>query len=80
MPRAGLAGGGAQDKDDTRIPQEDGYIIKTPMHRPEAQDFLATLHPMRRMGAVEEIVEAIPYLDTAQFATGSREGPHCPEH
>src|SRR4051812_3556668 len=27
MPRAGLAGGGAQNDDDTRIPEEDGYIF-----------------------------------------------------
>ena len=45
-------------------------IIKTPMHRPEAHDFLATLHPMGRMGTVEDIVEAVLYLDTASFVTG----------
>jgi NAD(P)-dependent dehydrogenase (short-subunit alcohol dehydrogenase family) len=45
-------------------------IIKTPMHHPEAHGFLATLHPMQRMGTIEEIVEAVLYLDTAQFVTG----------
>jgi NAD(P)-dependent dehydrogenase (short-subunit alcohol dehydrogenase family) len=45
-------------------------IIKTPMHRVEAHEFLATLHPMRRMGTVEEIVEAVLFLDTAAFITG----------
>jgi NAD(P)-dependent dehydrogenase (short-subunit alcohol dehydrogenase family) len=45
-------------------------IIKTPMHAPETHDFLATLHPMGRMGAIEEIVEAVLYLETAGFVTG----------
>jgi NAD(P)-dependent dehydrogenase (short-subunit alcohol dehydrogenase family) len=45
-------------------------IIKTPMHPVEAHAFLATLHPMGRMGAVAEIVEAVLYLDTASFVTG----------
>jgi hypothetical protein len=27
--RAGLADGGAQNRDDTRLPQEDGYIMPT---------------------------------------------------
>jgi NAD(P)-dependent dehydrogenase (short-subunit alcohol dehydrogenase family) len=40
-------------------------IIKTPMHSPEAHGFLATLHPAGRMGAIEEIVEAVLYLETA---------------
>src|SRR5216683_3997970 len=45
-------------------------IIKTPMHSPEAHGFLATLHPVGRMGAIEEIVEAVLYLETAGFVTG----------
>jgi NAD(P)-dependent dehydrogenase (short-subunit alcohol dehydrogenase family) len=44
--------------------------IDTPMHRPEAHEFLATLHPMGRMGRVEEVVEAVLYLETAAFVTG----------
>ena len=45
-------------------------IIKTPMHPVETHAFLATLHPMGRMGAVAEIVEAVLYLETADFVTG----------
>jgi NAD(P)-dependent dehydrogenase (short-subunit alcohol dehydrogenase family) len=45
-------------------------IIKTPMHPVETHAFLATLHPMGRMGAVTEIVEAVLYLETADFVTG----------
>jgi NAD(P)-dependent dehydrogenase (short-subunit alcohol dehydrogenase family) len=45
-------------------------IIKTPMHHPDTHDFFAKLHPMRRMGSVEEVVEAVLYLETASFVTG----------
>jgi NAD(P)-dependent dehydrogenase (short-subunit alcohol dehydrogenase family) len=45
-------------------------IIKTPMHPVETHDFFAPLHPMQRMGTIDEIVEAVLYLDTAQFVTG----------
>jgi NAD(P)-dependent dehydrogenase (short-subunit alcohol dehydrogenase family) len=45
-------------------------IIKTPMHAVETHDFLAKLHPMKRMGEVQEIVDAILYLDAAKFVTG----------
>jgi NAD(P)-dependent dehydrogenase (short-subunit alcohol dehydrogenase family) len=45
-------------------------IINTPMHAPEKHGFLANLHPMGRMGEVEEIVDAVLYLDEAAFVTG----------
>ena len=45
-------------------------IIKTPMHKPETHEFLAKLHPMKRLGEVREIVEAVLYLDKAGFVTG----------
>jgi NAD(P)-dependent dehydrogenase (short-subunit alcohol dehydrogenase family) len=45
-------------------------IIKTPMHPKETHDFLAKLHPMQRMGEVQEIVDAVLYLDNAGFVTG----------
>ena len=45
-------------------------IIKTPMHPVEAHGVLAGLHPMGRMGEVEEIVHAVLYLETAAFVTG----------
>lgn len=45
-------------------------VIKTPMHPVEAHDFLNKLHPVGRMGEVQEIVEAILYLESASFVTG----------
>ena len=46
-------------------------IIKTPMHAPETLDFLAGLHPMGRMGEVQEVVDAVLYLESAKFITGA---------
>ena len=45
-------------------------IIRTPMHPEETHDTLAALHPVGRMGDVGDIVEAIAYLETAEFVTG----------
>ena len=45
-------------------------VIKTPMHAPETHASLAGLHPLGRMGEVQEIVEAVLYLESATFVTG----------
>ncbi|HVW37004.1 MAG TPA: SDR family oxidoreductase [Pirellulales bacterium] len=45
-------------------------IVKTPMHAPETHEFLAGLHPLKRMGEVQEIVDAVLYLESAGFVTG----------
>ncbi|KTE25707.1 MULTISPECIES: SDR family NAD(P)-dependent oxidoreductase [unclassified Sphingopyxis] len=45
-------------------------IIKTPMHAPETHEFLAGLHPVGRMGDIRDIVDAVLYLDGANFVTG----------
>lgn len=45
-------------------------IIDTPMHPPEMRTALAALHPVGRMGTVDEVVEAVLYLETAGFVTG----------
>lgn len=45
-------------------------IIDTPMHTPDSHDFLAAMHPIRRLGKVEEIVDAVLYLEGAAFVTG----------
>ena len=43
-------------------------IIRTPMHAEETYDTLAALHPVGRMGDIADIVEAMVYLETAEFA------------
>lgn len=45
-------------------------IIKTPMHPVEAHDAYGSLHPMGRMGEIDEIVQAVLYLESASFVTG----------
>jgi NAD(P)-dependent dehydrogenase (short-subunit alcohol dehydrogenase family) len=45
-------------------------IIKTPMHGAETHEFLANLHPVGRMGAMRDIVDAVLYLEGAGFVTG----------
>lgn len=45
-------------------------IIKTPMHSPETHEFLAGLHPVKHMGEIRDIVEAVQYLEYATFVTG----------
>ena len=45
-------------------------IIKTPMHPSATHEMLAGLHPVRRMGEISDIVDAVLYLDNAPFVTG----------
>jgi len=45
-------------------------IIRTPMHAVATHDALASLHPIGRMGDIGDIVDAIAYLETAEFVTG----------
>ena len=45
-------------------------VIRTPMHPPETYDALATLHPLGRIGEIEDVVDAIVYLENAPFVTG----------
>ncbi len=45
-------------------------IIKTPMHAPGTHEFLAKLMPVGRMGEVQDIVDAVLYLESASFVTG----------
>ncbi|WP_329005436.1 SDR family oxidoreductase [Kribbella sp. NBC_00709] len=45
-------------------------VIRTPMHPEETHEFLAALHPVGRLGEIEEIVDAVTYLEGAKFVTG----------
>jgi NAD(P)-dependent dehydrogenase (short-subunit alcohol dehydrogenase family) len=45
-------------------------IIRTPMHPAETHEGLAALHPVGRMGEIDDVVEAITYLENAPFVTG----------
>lgn len=45
-------------------------IIRTPMHSPDTYEFLAGAHPINRMGEIEDIAQAVLYLESAAFGTG----------
>lgn len=45
-------------------------IIRTPMHDPASYDALAEMHPMGRLGEIEDVVDAVVYLENAPFVTG----------
>ena len=57
-------------KNGVRVNAVSLGIIKTPMNPREAHQFLASLHPMGRMGEVSDIVDAVMYLESAGFVTG----------
>ncbi|MFI7068025.1 SDR family NAD(P)-dependent oxidoreductase [Kribbella sp. NPDC050124] len=45
-------------------------VIRTPMHPAETHEFLAALHPVGRLGEIDEIVDAVLFLEGAAFVTG----------
>ena len=45
-------------------------VIDTPMHDNNDHAVLAGLHPLGRLGTVDNIVEGVLYLETATFVTG----------
>jgi NAD(P)-dependent dehydrogenase (short-subunit alcohol dehydrogenase family) len=45
-------------------------VIQTPGHDPASYRELEALHPLGRVGQVSDVVEAILYLERAQFVTG----------
>ncbi|MBP3998564.1 SDR family NAD(P)-dependent oxidoreductase [Pseudomonas koreensis] len=45
-------------------------IIKTPMHGEETHAALGGLHPVGHMGEIDDIAQAVVYLDNANFVTG----------
>ena len=45
-------------------------VIKTPMHDPASYRGLAELHPLGRLGEIEDIVDGMLYLERATFVTG----------
>ncbi|MBM4790750.1 SDR family oxidoreductase [Streptomyces sioyaensis] len=45
-------------------------IIRTPMHPAATYEALAELHPIGRLGEIDDVVEAILYLENASFVTG----------
>ena len=45
-------------------------IIRTPMHDPATYELWPALHPVGRMGEIDDVVDAVVYLENAPFVTG----------
>jgi NAD(P)-dependent dehydrogenase (short-subunit alcohol dehydrogenase family) len=45
-------------------------IIRTSMHPADTHETLAAMHPLGRIGEIDDVVEAIVYLEQARFVTG----------
>ena len=45
-------------------------IIATPMHDESTHEALAKMHPVGRIGEVDDVVDAVLYLENARFVTG----------
>jgi NAD(P)-dependent dehydrogenase (short-subunit alcohol dehydrogenase family) len=56
-------------KRDTTVNAVTPGVIKTPMHPAETCAQLPKLYPLGRMGTFSEIVDAILYLESAEFVT-----------
>jgi NAD(P)-dependent dehydrogenase (short-subunit alcohol dehydrogenase family) len=57
-------------KDGVRFNAVAPGIVDTPMHAPASHAFLKTLHPIERLATVDEIVDAVLYLDKAGLVNG----------
>ncbi|MFC8801165.1 SDR family NAD(P)-dependent oxidoreductase [Promicromonospora sp. NPDC057138] len=45
-------------------------VIKTPMHPEETHEALAGLHPMGRLGEIDDVARGVIYLEQSPFVTG----------
>ncbi|MFI2364485.1 SDR family NAD(P)-dependent oxidoreductase [Promicromonospora sp. NPDC019610] len=45
-------------------------VIKTPMHPEETHETLAGLHPLGRMGEIDDVTRGVLYLEQSPFVTG----------
>ncbi|HEX7910580.1 MAG TPA: SDR family oxidoreductase [Paraburkholderia sp.] len=45
-------------------------VVRTPMHAPETHAALAKMHPVGRIGEIDDIADAVLYLESATFVTG----------
>src|SRR6202040_796759 len=57
-------------KDGIRVNTVAAGVINTPMHKPETLESLKGLHPVGRIGEIQEIVDAVLFLTDATFTTG----------
>jgi NAD(P)-dependent dehydrogenase (short-subunit alcohol dehydrogenase family) len=56
--------------DGIRVNTISPGVVDTPMHANDDHEFLKTLHPIRRLVQVSEIVDALFYLESAPMVNG----------
>src|SRR4030095_3270312 len=57
-------------KEGVRVNAIAPGMVDTPMHANNSHDFLRSMHPIQRLASVDEIADAVLYLDSAAFITG----------
>lgn len=57
-------------KDGVRVNAVAPGFVDTPMHPQNTHAFLQSLQPIERLASVDEIADAVLYLDKASFVTG----------
>ena len=57
-------------KEGVRVNAIAPGMVDTPMHANNSHDFLRSMHPIKRLASVDEIADAVLYLDSAGFITG----------
>jgi NAD(P)-dependent dehydrogenase (short-subunit alcohol dehydrogenase family) len=57
-------------KDGVRFNAISPGVVNTPMHQPEAHEFLKQLSPLHRLAEVAEVVALVEFLEAAPFVNG----------
>jgi NAD(P)-dependent dehydrogenase (short-subunit alcohol dehydrogenase family) len=57
-------------KTGVRVNAVSPGIIKTPMHSDDTHPALSKMHPVGRMGEIQDVIDAVIYLEHACFVTG----------
>jgi NAD(P)-dependent dehydrogenase (short-subunit alcohol dehydrogenase family) len=57
-------------RDGVRFNSISPGVVNTPMHQPEAHEFLKQLSPFHRLAEVAEVVDLVQFLESAPFVNG----------
>jgi NAD(P)-dependent dehydrogenase (short-subunit alcohol dehydrogenase family) len=57
-------------RDGVRFNAISPGVVNTPMHQPEAHEFLKQLSPLNRLAEIAEVVDLLQFLESAPFVNG----------